>query len=365
MNYMCKAMQFARKAQYTAAPNPMVGCVIENNGKIVGHGWHKGPGYPHAEIEALKVAGNLAKGANLYVNLEPCCHYGRTPPCVDAIIQSKLKSVHIATTDPNPLINGKGIEKLKAAGINIFLGEEKQAAEKLNEVFFHYITTKQPYVIAKWAMTLDGKIATKTGNSKWITNVQARTHSHGIRSKNNAILTGVNTIINDDSQLTVRYFKNKNIRQPLRIVLDSKGRTPKNATILQTSSGKTLLATTNASKISWRSELESMGADVAIFPQDKNGLVDIPRLLKKLGKDEISSLLVEGGATVLTSFLRQNLINKFLIYVAPKLIGGELSFSPLLDLNINKMSEAINLAYEEIIKIGGDIFIAAKPIWNT
>lgn len=362
---MQQALQLAELGRKTVAPNPMVGCVIERDGKAVGYGWHKKAGLPHAEIEALRDADGKAKGANVYVTLEPCCHYGRTPPCVDALIEAQVKSVHIAVCDPNPLVSGRGVKKLKEAGVKVYVGEEQKAAEKQNEVFFHYITTKRPFVIAKWAMSLDGRIATDSGHAKWITNAKARKHVHQTRRQMDAILVGVNTVIKDNPQLTVRLVNDRisKVHHPLRIVLDSIGRIPFGSEVLNVDlPGKTLIATTEKSEQGWRKKLLKQGCEVLVLPQDRFGKVDVKALLDELGQREITSLLVEGGSETFTSFVKEGLVNKFHIYVAAKLVGGEKVTAPLLHLDISDMSNALQLVYEKYRILGDDIFIEAKLI---
>jgi diaminohydroxyphosphoribosylaminopyrimidine deaminase/5-amino-6-(5-phosphoribosylamino)uracil reductase len=348
-NFMQQALFLAAKGRLKVAPNPMVGCIIERDGEIVGQGWHKGPGQPHAEIEALKEAGIKAQQANVYVNLEPCCHYGRTPPCVDALIKAQVKSVHIPFIDPNPLVNGQGAIKLKEAGIEVYIGEEEKAARQLNEVFLYYITNKRPYVIAKWAMSLDGKMATDNGHAKWISSAESRDQVQQIRREVSAILVGSKTVINDDPELIVRIT----YRQPLRIILDSSGNIPLEARILNPNLlGKTLIATTEKSPLIWQEKLLERGIEILICPANKEQKVDIVYLVNELGKREISSLLVEGGREVLASFFAEKLINKIYTYIAPKLIG-----------KIANMQNAAQLIYEQH-NLGQDMLITAKPVWN-
>lgn len=364
-NCMQQALQLAELGRKTAAPNPMVGCVIERDGKVVGCGWHRKAGAPHAEIEALHDAGDKAKGANVYVTLEPCCHYGRTPPCVNALIKAQVKSVHIAVCDPNPLVSGRSVKKLKESGIEVYIGEEQEVAEKQNEVFFHYITTKRPFVIAKWAMSLDGRIATDYGHAKWITSEKARKYVHQTRRLMGAILVGVNTVIKDNPQLTVRLVNDRisKVRHPLRIVLDSTGRIPFDSEVLNADlPGKTLIATTEKPKQSWRKRLLKQGLEVLVLPEDQFGKVDVRVLLDELGRREITSLFVEGGSETFTSFVKKGLVNKFHIYIAAKLIGGEKVTTPLLNLDISDMPNALQLVYEKYRMLGDDIFIEAKLI---
>jgi len=359
-NYMQMALQLAEKGRYLVSPNPLVGCVIEKNDKIIGMGWHKGVGYPHAEIEALNQAGRQAQNANVYVNLEPCCHFGRTPPCVDALIKAQVKSVHIPFIDPNPLVNGQGVAKLKQAGIKVYFGEEAKKAYQLNEFFLHYISNKKPFVIAKWAMTLDGKIATQKGDSKWITNIAARKHSHKLRQSVDAILVGVNTVIKDNPKLTPHLLDSAEImRQPLRIVLDPHGKTPIGSNILQLMPEKTLIVTTlNATK-NWCNEVKNIGATIWQMK------IDLNCLLQRLGEKEISSILVEGGTQTLSSFFQAKLVNKVYSYIAPKIIGDNAAYAPLSGFNINKISQSLKLNIRQTKKLGDDLLAISYPSWGN
>lgn len=335
-NFMQQALSLAGKGRYLAAPNPMVGCIIVRDNKIVGQGWHKGPGENHAEIEALEKAGSKAKGSEVYVTLEPCAHHGRTPPCVDALIKAQVKAVHIPFIDPNPLVNGKSIAKLKKHGIKVYIGEEEEQARQLNTIFFHYIKTKKPYVIAKWAMSLDGKMATATGDSRWISGEQSRQQVHQLRHEVAAILVGANTIIKDDPLLTVRLSEVQ--RQPLRLILDNNGNIPKSARIFDPKlPGKTIIITT-------KKTIKYKNIETIVIAADKNDQIDLQELLTELGKREISSVLVEGGAETLTGFFTQQAIDKFYVYIAPKIIG-----------NITNMQDAILTNYKH------DIVIEAEP----
>lgn len=351
-NYMQMALQLAVKGKYLASPNPLVGCIIEKNNTVIGTGWHKGIGFPHAEIEALNQAGNNAKNSNIYVNLEPCCHFGKTPPCTDALIKAQVKSVHIPFIDPNPLINGKSVVKLKQAGIKVYIGEELEKARQLNEIFLHYISTKKPFVIAKWAMTLDGKIATCNGDSKWITNLAARKHSHKLRQKVDAILVGVNTVIKDNPKLTPHLIKS--VRQPLRIIIDPHGRTPINSNIL---SDKTLIISQNVNK-NWRNKIKNTGTEIWQMQ------INLNTLLERLGKQEISSILVEGGTQTLSTFFKAKLINKIYSYIAPKIIGNDTAYAPLSGLNINQISQSLKLNITQTKKLGDDLLAISYPKWR-
>jgi len=362
MTYMRKAIELAQQGQYLASPNPMVGCVIVKQGNIIGTGWHKGSGQPHAEIEALNNAGESAKGAELYVNLEPCCHYGKTPPCTKAIIAAGIKTVHASIADPNPLVSQKGFNELRQAGITVQVGEKSQEAEKLNEAFLHFMKNKMPFVIAKWAMTLDGRIASNSGHSKWVTGEKARTHVHHIRKSLDAILVGAQTVIKDDPLLSAR-IETISTRQPLRIVLDATGETPTNSKIYQiTSTLKTLVITTKCAPTTWKVQLKSQGVTIHEMIAFKDARVNLTELLAYLGKQNIVTLLIEGGTSVLTQFFKAKLIHKFHAYIAPKIIGG--SYTAIGNLDFNHMSCALPLTIDETIKFGDDYLMLGYPNWN-
>ena len=320
-SYMRRALKLAQKGKYTASPNPMVGCVIVKNNRIIAEGWHEKAGLPHAEINALKnVRGDL-KGARVYVTLEPCCHHGRTPPCVDALIQSGVKEVYIATKDPNPLVAGKGIKKLEEHGIKVHLGACEKAAKQLNKFFFHYIVHKRPYVIAKWAMSLDGKTVVNPLDTPALSCAKAWREVHRLRQSVDAILVGANTVIKDNPMLTAR-IKSPVTKQPLRVILSSHGNLPLEARVLSTElPGKTLVITSEHSPLAWRKNVESQGIEVIILPVDAKGKISIPHLLDELGKRQIISLLVEGGMQVHQSFMAANCIDEIQAALCPVIIG--------------------------------------------
>ena len=361
--YMRMALKLAKKGESKVSPNPLVGCVIEKNNHVIGIGWHKGVGCNHAEIEALNQTGKNAIDANVYVNLEPCCHFGKTPPCVDALIKAKVNSVHIPFIDPNPLVNGKGVEKLKKAGINIYLGDEFEKAKQLNEMFLHYIVHKTPFVIAKWAMTLDGKIATRNFDSKWITETKARRDYHKLRQKIDAILVGVCTVIADNPTLSPYLIpKHKDIKNPLRIILDPFGKTPLTCNILKSNPKNTLIITTSKSPLKWQKQVKTIGANIWIFNPIKKDEINLNALLKRLGKIQISSLLVEGGAKTLGAFFKANLVNKVYTYIAPKLLGDTQALSPIsTNSKIMKIVNAFNLTIKQVRTIGSDILVISYP----
>lgn len=365
-SYMQLALKLAKKGEFSASPNPLVGCVIEKNNHIVGVGWHKGVGCRHAEIEALRQAGKKSIGANVYVNLEPCCHFGKNPPCVDALIKAKINSVHIPFLDPNPLVNGKGVNKLKQARIKVYIGEEFKKAKQLNETFLHYIVHKTPFVIAKWAMTLDGKIATRNFDSKWITEVEARKNYHKLRQKVDAILLGVGTVVTDNPMLTPYLAPNiKDKKNPLRIILDPLGNTPLTSNILKFNPENTLIVTTPHSSLKWRKQIKTIGANVWKFNSITPDAINLKTLLRQLNKLQISSMLVEGGAKTLGAFFKANLVNKVYTYIAPKLLNDTQALSPLANNKTMKILDVIELFFDRFQIIGGNFLVISYPKEKT
>jgi diaminohydroxyphosphoribosylaminopyrimidine deaminase/5-amino-6-(5-phosphoribosylamino)uracil reductase len=321
-DYMTSALTLAARGRCTVSPNPMVGCVIVNQGQIVGEGYHVQAGGPHAEIIALQQAGPHAKDATAYVTLEPCCHYGRTPPCTNALIQAGIREVYVACKDPNLLVAGKGIAALQAAGIAVEVGLMEQEAIALNEIFFHYMRTRTPFVIAKWAMSLDGKTVTHKNDSRDISSSVSRESTHQTRQQVDAILIGSNTAILDNPLLTARLTPAA-IKQPLRIILTSQGDLPLELNLLDPSlPGSTLVATTTLAKPAWIQQLTEKNIEVLVLPSNAENKVDLPSLLTALGKKGMTSLLVEGGMTVLHDFFHHRLVNKVHVYLAPTIIGG-------------------------------------------
>ena len=353
-DYMQLAIAQARKAVGNVSPNPAVGAVIVNNGKIIGEGCTQPPGSAHAEIMALKQASEAARGAAMYVTLEPCCHYGRTPPCTKAIIESGISEVHMAMLDPNPLVLGKGKTELERSGIGTRVGERGQEAQDINEYYVKYITTKRPFVTAKFAMSLDGKIATKTFDSKWISNDQSREYVHHVRWAADAIMVGVNTILRDDPQLTARI--GEKVRSPLRVIIDSHGQTPLQAKALQPP-GKALIATTTSIEPNRAKQYADIGAEVIALPP-QNGLVDIGELLKKLGERQICSVLVEGGGTLIGSLFDLGLMDKVLAFIAPIIIGGREAITPVVGKGVESVAEALRLSRVRVERFGDDIMVS-------
>ncbi len=356
LKYMSLALKLAKNGKYTTSPNPMVGAVIVKDGKILATGYHKKAGQPHAEINALSKLNFQAQNCEMYVTLEPCSHYGRTPPCADVIIRSGIKKVVIATLDPNPLVNGKGVEKLKNAGIEVVSGILEEEAKKLNEKFFKYITTKTPFVALKIAQTLDGKISLKNGESKWITSEKSREYVHKLRMEYDAVLTGIGTILKDDSQLNVRL--KKVYKQPFRIILDSRLKIPLSARVLE-EPNKVIVLTTNLTDREKLEQIRSKGVEVVIT-NEKDGKIDLKSALKALGEKNITSVMVEAGPTLLTSFLKESLFDKIYLFVASKVFGAD-SKSIFSELGLEDISKSPQFRIESVKKIGEDLLLELYP----
>jgi len=358
MDYMQRALSLANLALGHTSPNPAVGAVIVKEGMIVGEGYTQPPGSDHAEVVALRQAGEKARGATMYVNLEPCCTYGRTPPCTQDIINAGIIEVHFSMIDPTPLVCGRGASELEAAGVKTFLGEHAEEALEINEAYFKFITKGLPFVIAKYAMSLDGRIATKTGDSKWISSEESGRYVHCLRHGVDAIMVGVNTILADDPQLTARAGRDGGLteKQPLRVVVDSKGRTPPTARVLQMP-GKTIIAVA-------RDEIEpdkaraltQAGAEVLML-SSKDELVDLGELFRALGKMQVISLLVEGGAILFSSLFEEDLVDKLLVFVGPIIIGGGEAKSPIEGKGVEKIAQAMTLSRVRAQELGNDVLI--------
>ncbi len=358
---MSRALKMAARGKGRVSPNPLVGAVIVKRGKIIGQGYHARAGLSHAEIVALKGAGRGGKGSTLYVNLEPCSHFGRTPPCTNEIIGSGIGRVVIAMKDPNPLNSGRGISRLKAAGIEITTGVLEDKAKRLNEAFSKFITKREPFVVMKIAASLDGKIATSTGESKWITGEKARQYVQKLRREADAILVGINTVIKDDPRLTIRSDRRgeKSQEQPFRVVVDSQARIPLRAKVLQGST-KTIVATTRYAHKPRIKALESRGAKVLIVGS-KKGKVDLIKLMKELGKLDIVNLLIEGGGEISASAFASGLVDKAIFFLAPRIIGGKAAPTAVEGKGIKKMSQAIPLHNLTMRKVGEDLMVEGYP----
>ncbi len=322
MDYMAQALSLARLALGQVSPNPAVGAVVVRDGEVVGQGYTQPPGSGHAEVVALQQAGDAARGSVMYVTLEPCCHHGRTPPCTAAIVDAGVSEVRMAMLDPNPLVSGKGQKELRKRNISTYAGEYEDEAREINEAYIKYITTGVPFVIAKFAMSLDGKIATRSGDSRWISSSGSRRCVHSLRYVTDAIMVGVNTVLADDPQLTSRCGDRggKTRKQPLRVIVDSLGRTPVTARIFS-EPGETLLALGRPADPEVAKALAETGAELVELPTE-DGFVDLGELLRILGQREITSVLVEGGGTLLGSFFDRRLVDKVVAFVSPVVPTG-------------------------------------------
>ena len=359
--YMKMALELAQKGMGFTAPNPMVGAVIVKNGRIIGQGYHRKYGELHAEREALAVCTEEPKGASIYVTLEPCCHYGKQPPCVNAILEAGIRRVIIGSSDPNPLVAGKGIRILKDHGIEVTENILKEECDKLNEAFFYYIQNKKPYVVMKYAMTMDGKIAAYTGESKWVTGEAARIHVQEQRLKYTGIMVGVGTVLADDPMLTCRL---ENSRNPVRIICDSHLRTPLTSKIVRTAETiPTILASSSKDQQKIKN-YEELGCQVLYVPE-KNGHIDLNRLMELLGAAKIDSILLEGGGSLNWSALESGIVQKVQTYIAPKLFGGEEAKTPVEGKGFPDPASAILLKNSEIIRIGDDFLIESEVKRNV
>lgn len=392
--HMRSALELAAAGTGWVSPNPLVGCVIVNNGEVVGRGYHQRFGGPHAEVHALREAGSLARGAALYVTLEPCCHTGKTPPCVDAILQAQVGRVVAAMRDPNPRVDGGGLSRLKSAGIDVTTGVCEAEARRLNEAFVKYITTRRPFVTSKSAITLDGKIATRSGASRWITGAAARAAGHQLRHANDAILVGIGTVLQDDPQLTTRLFlpppSGRGLggglqrgANPLRVVVDSTLRLSPGAQVADVAAERrTLIATTEQAADAKVRALQARGVEVIRLPAEKpvdddewraasngkkrfaspGGRVNLDALCAVLGERGVASVLVEGGAALTAALLRQRLIDKMVFFVAPKIIGGD-GISAFGPCGVDTMEQTLPLRNLASRQIGDDVMLEAYPAW--
>lgn len=359
--FMWMALDLARQGRGRTSPNPMVGAVVVQGSEVVGSGYHQAPGSPHAEIIALEKAGEKARGATLYVNLEPCAHHGRTGPCSEAIIRAGITRVVAAMEDPNPLVSGRGFARLAEADIKIKEGILEQKARQLNEVFIKYINTGLPFVSVKVAMSLDGKIGTRSGESHWITGEKARQFVHRLRDHSDVIMVGIETVLKDNPQLTAR-VEGGGGKDPVRVVVDSSARLPLDARVIEsTSPARTILAVTDQASPEKRRALQGKGVEVMVLPS-KEGRVDLTVLMKKLAERELTAVLVEGGGTLNYSLLEQSLIDKLFIFVAPLIIGGEESPTAFAGSGIVSLSKAWSVEDVELKQFDRDLLLIGYPI---
>ncbi len=363
MNYMAQALSLAKLALGQVSPNPAVGAVVVKNGVVVGQGYTQPPGSWHAEVVALKQAGEQARGGVMYVTVEPCCHQGRTPPCSEAIIAAGIIEVHLAMLDPNPLVSGRGKDELERKGITIYMGEHEAEAREVNEAYTKFITTGMPFVTAKFAVSLDGKIATKSGDSKWISGEEARKYVHNLRYTTDAIMAGVNTVLADDPHLTARCGGKGGTarKQPLRVIVDSKGRTPLTARVFS-EPGKTLVAIGRLVKPEAATALAQVGAELVELPSAE-GLVDLEKLLKALGEWEITSVLIESGGILLGSLFDCRLVDKVIAFISPIIIGGIEAKTAVAGNGVDKVVDSFKLERIKVEKLGKDLMISGYVWW--
>jgi diaminohydroxyphosphoribosylaminopyrimidine deaminase/5-amino-6-(5-phosphoribosylamino)uracil reductase len=356
--FMLEALALARSQMGKTSPDPMVGALVVKGGRIISRGYHAEQSTPHAEAFAIQKAGERAKGATLYLNLEPCCHYGYNPPCTHAIIKAGIKSVVAAMQDPNPLVNGKGFAQLRDAGIKVKVGVLEEEAMELNEAFAKYITTNLPFVILKSAMSLDGKIATVTKESKYITGLPARQYVHKLRVYVDAVMVGVNTVKIDDPELTVRDVGDEKIakRNPKKIILDTNAEIPLYSKILKSEPEKTIVVVGEKAPKKKIDKIIKTGA-VVLKAKTKSGLIDLERLMVELGEDRITSIMIEAGGTLAASALSSGIVDKVNFFIAPKIIGGKTAPTPVGGKGFEKLSQAINLKCAKVKMLGRDVLI--------
>lgn len=380
--YMKRALELAQKGMGHTSPNPMVGCVLVKDDRIIGEGFHEKCGELHAERNALKSCTESAKDATMYVTLEPCCHYGKTPPCTEAIIENGIKKVYVGCVDPNEKVGGKGIDILKSYGVDVVTGILEDECYKVNEIFFKYISTKEPFIAMKYAMTLDGKIASFTGDSKWITGEKSREHVHNLRKKYSAIMAGINTVLSDDPMLNCRIDTGVD---PIRVICDSNLKIPLDSKIVNTAKDiRTIVVcalksnhdeiiqqdlnkknshTTNINENGFAEKykkLQEKGIEIIKMESE----INLDKLFAVLGSMKIDSVLVEGGGTIHGSILQENLADRVYAYIAPKIIGGSTSKSPVEGRGIELMSNACKLKDIEYLQLDNDMLITGKVVRN-
>ena len=355
-DYMALALELAEQGAGWTCPNPMVGAVLVKDGRIIGQGYHRRCGELHAEREALAACAEDPAGSTLYVTLEPCCHQGRQPPCVDAVLDAGIRRVVVGTTDPNPLVGGNGIARLREHGVEVAVGVLEEECRALNRFFFHYIRTRRPYVVMKYAMTMDGKIAAYTGDAKWITGEAAREHVHRLRHRCRGILVGVGTVLADDPMLNCRLPGG---RDPVRVICDSHLRTPLTARVVTTAKEITTILATCEADPARHAPYEAAGCRVLTLPEQA-GRVDLAALLDALGELEMDSLLLEGGGTLNWSFLEQGLVQRVYAYLAPKLLGGATAKSPVEGTGVPSPQAAFFLKNTRMQTLGEDFLLESE-----
>jgi diaminohydroxyphosphoribosylaminopyrimidine deaminase/5-amino-6-(5-phosphoribosylamino)uracil reductase len=352
--WMHRALSLAERGRGFVEPNPLVGAMVVRDGQLVGEGWHQRYGEAHAEVHALAAAGEAAQSATLYVTLEPCCHHGKTPPCTDAVLRAGISRVVAAMRDPFPAVAGKGAEQLRQAGVSVEFGIGEVEARKLNVPYLKLLATGRPWVHAKWAMTLDGKIATRSGDSRWISNEASRRRVHELRGRMDAIIAGIGTVLADNPQLTARP---PGPRTPTRVILDSQGRIHDDAIVVQTAQATpTLIAGTDRIPEAKRAALRSHGCEVLILPS-VDGRVNIEALLEELGRRRFTNMLIEGGSGVFGSFLDCGAVDEFHVFIAPRLAGGATATGAVGGAGVEKMAQALQLSEWQHEVLDGDLYV--------
>lgn len=354
-SYIQLALEIAKKGTGFVSPNPLVGCVIVKKERIIGAGFHEKFGEPHAEINAIKSSKENIEGATLYINLEPCSHFGKTPPCVNQIIEKKIQRVVVGTLDMNPIVSGRGIKKLKEAGIDVKVGVLEKECVELNKLFFKYITKGIPYVTLKAAQTLDGKISDKGGNSKWISSGPSRTYVHKLRAAYDAVLVGSRTVERDDPALTVRLSEGRN---PKRIILDTDLSVNMKHKIFKYNNDKNLIVIAgkkSAGKKSKVKQILNCGAEIIFVKEEGKKMLNLKQVLKELGKKQITSVLVEGGSGIFSSFIKENLFDEIQLFISPKILGCGLS--AFENIGIKNINKAYKVNFKDVERIGDDILL--------
>lgn len=353
--YMERALSLAIRGRGRTSPNPMVGAVLTRGGTIIGEGYHAVAGGDHAEVIALKAAGGSTAGAVCYVTLEPCVHHGKTPPCTEALVQAGITKVVVAACDPNPVVAGKGVQRLRQAGIAVEVGLLQEEAVRLNEAYFKYMQTGKPFVVLKAALSLDGKLATRTGDSRWITGDPARRRVHEIRNTVDAVIVGIGTVLKDDPMLTVRLGGAED-RDPLRVVVDTRGRLPATAKLLQSGCQRPLIAVGPRITEARLRQLQECGAEVIVLPAGAGG-ISLPHLITELGRRAITSVMIEGGGRLATAVLQAGVVDKLVLMFAPILIGGKKAPTLLQGEGIEKLTEALCIKQLTVERIGDDVLL--------
>lgn len=356
--YMRLALRLAKKGMGRTSPNPLVGAVVVKGKTIVGRGYHHRAGEPHAEVLALRQAGRKGRGATLYLNLEPCAHFGRTPPCTQAILAASIRRVVAGMKDPNPVVSGRGIRQLRRGGVTVDVGILREECRELNGPFSKFITTGKPFVTLKAAISLDGKVATRSGDSRWVSSQASRNYAHRLRQAMDAVMVGIGTVLKDDPLLTVRLPGGKKPHQPLRVVVDSRLRIPLHSQLVRTAGlYPTLIATTRAASSSRRKWLAQANVEILILENDAQGHVSLKALMKELARRSVVSVLLEGGSTLTASAVREEVVDRLLFFLAPKIIGGERAPGVVGGEGILRLKDAKPVKILKVRRMGPDFLI--------